>query len=478
MHIRRLSSVVFTALFLAASAFAVERNVDIRELGAVGDGKTLATGAIQKGIDQCAAAGGGTVCLPPGKWLSGTIVLRNGVTLQLDEGATLLGSADLKDYPHKTPAFQTLMSEYQKVTQSLIYAEGVEKIALRGKGQIDGQGGRFRRVEGAEGLLNRPFVIRMIECKDVLIEGVTLRNSASWMESYIACDNLTIRGIKVCNFVNGNNDCIDIDGCQHVRISNVDGSSNDDGLCFKGTSLRPTRDVVVENCRFSSHCNSLKFGTDSQGALEDVQIRNLELGQPPAGSPLIYGLPEGISGMAWEVVDGGTMQNVTIDNVKIRGTWAPIFVRLGDRGRHLKDKPRLPPGVLRNLTISNVRAEGATAMGCPIVGLTDHPIENLTLRNINISFAGGGTKKDALQTFNEKEKADKYPEATMFASRLPAFGLYCWHVKGLKLENVQLTTLQPDQRPAIALADVTGVTIDGKKVNPGDPPPGVLVLPR
>ena len=136
------------------------------------------------------------------------------------------------------------------------------------------------------------------------------------------------------------------------------------------------------------------------------------------------------------------------------------------------------PGVLRDVTISNVRAEGASAMGCPIAGLIGHPIENLTLRNITISSAGGGRRQDIVRRFDEKEKAGQYPEATMFAERLPASGLYCWHVKGLRLENVQLTTLRPDQRPAIALEDAADVTIDGKKINLGNPPPGVLVLPR
>jgi polygalacturonase len=477
MHIWRLLFIVVVTLGSAAPMRGAEQTVDIRECGAVGDGKTLATAAIQKAIDQCAAVGGGIVRFPPGKWLSGTIVLRSGVTLHLEEGATLLGGTDLKDYPHHTPAFPSLMSEYQKVAQSLIYAERVERIALRGKGLIDGQGGRFSYVKTAEGLVGRPFVIRMIECKDVLVEGITLRNSASWMESYLGCDNLTICGIKVHNFVHYNNDCIDIDGCQNVRISDVDGSSDDDGLCFKGTSLRPTRNVIVENCRFTSHCNSLKFGTDSQGALEDVQIRNVELGQVPPDTPKPKcGCPEGISGMSWEVVDGGTLQNVTIDNVKIRGTTAPIFVRLGDRGRHLKGQPRLPPGKLRNLTISNVHAEGATPLGCPLVGLTGHPIENLTLRNVSISFAGGGTQQHAEQRFDEKKKAGAYPEALMFGDHMPAFGLYCWHVKGLRLQNVQLTTLRPDQRPAIALEDAIDTMIDGKQIEPDNLPPGVRLL--
>jgi hypothetical protein len=261
-----------------------------------------------------------------------------------------------------------------------------------------------------------------------------------------------------------------------VHISNVETSTDDDGMCFKGCSLRPTKNVVVENCRFYSYCNSLKYGTDSQGGFENIQIRNVELGRPAPGTPpKILGASEGICGIALEIVDSGTMQNVSIDNVKIRGTRAPIYLVLGDRGRHLKDKPRLPPGVLRNVTISNVQAEAATNMGCPILGIPDHPIENLTLRNIKISFPGGGLEEDTIRRFDEK--ANTYPEAIKYTKRLPAFGLFCWHVEGLTLENVQLTTRQPDRRPAIGLEDAIDVTINGKKVEKDRPPAGVLFLP-
>lgn len=191
--------------------------------------------------------------------------------------------------------------------------------------------------------------------------------------------------------------------------------------------------------------------------------------------PKPNGISIGYSGMSWEVVDGGTLQNVTIDNVKIRQTLAPIFVRLGDRGRHLKGHPRLPPGKLRNLSISNVRADGAWSLGCPIVALTGHPIENLTLKNVSITFAGGGTQQHAELRFDEKEKAAKYPESAMFGDYMPAFGLYCWHVKGLTLDNVQLKTIKPDQRPAIALDDATDVVLDGKKVDPMNPPPHIRI---
>jgi len=310
----------------------------------------------------------------------------------------------------------------------------------------------------------------------VLVEDVTLRNSASWTEDYIACDNLIIRGIKVIGHVMRNNDGIDIDGCQNVHISNVETSTDDDGMCFKGCSQRPTKNVVVENCRFFSYCNSLKYGTDSQGGFENIQIRNVELGRPAPGTPpKILGVAEGISGIALEIVDGGAMKNVSIDNVKIRGTRSPIYLVLGDRGRHLKDQPRLPPGILRNVTISNVQAEAATNMGCPILGIPNHPIENLTLRNIKISFPGGGLEEDTVRQFDEK--AHNYPEAIKYAKRLPAFGLFCWHIEGLTLENVQLTTRRPDRRPATALEDAIDVTINGKKVEKDRPPAGVLFLP-
>ena len=152
-------------------------------------------------------------------------------------------------------------------------------------------------------------------------------------------------------------------------------------------------------------------------------------------------------------------------------------MRLGDRGRHLSGKPRLPPGVLRNVTISNLQADGATAMGCPIAGLAGRPIENLTLCNIKISFAGGGNRQDIAQKFDERKKAGQYPAATMFGNRLPAYGLFVWHVKGLTLENVRLTTVGPDERPAIAVDDAIDMTIDGRKVKKDDSPAGLLFLP-
>ena len=451
------------------------------DYGAVPNGTTISTSAIQQAIDAAAAAGGGTVQLTTGTYLSGTIFFKNDVTLQLDSGATLLGSTNLADYPQVIPAYPSLMYEKQQVTQSLIYAEGLHNIGITGAGTINGQGGSFTVPTSGPVLVGRPFLIRVSECNGVSVNGVTLRNSASWTQLYQASDNVSITGITVDGHAIRNNDGIDIDGCQGVYIANCTTNTDDDGLCFKGQGLRPTMNVVVENCTFNSYCNSLKFGTDSQGGFQNIQISNVALGKPPAGTPpRILGVPEGIAGLALEVVDGGIMDNVNIDGVTVTGTRAPIFIKLGDRGRHLADEPRLPPGELKNVTISNLTATGATIMGSPIVGLPDHPIENLTLRNISISSAGGGTEADTVRTFDEK--AASYPEATMFAARLPASGLYLWHADGVTLDNVQCTTVLPDGRPAITLEDVANATIINtpgvtiiEPPPPPPPPPNALV---
>ncbi len=448
---------------------------DVRQFGATPDGTTIATKAIQTAIDTCSLAGGGTVRLSGGAYLTGTLFLKNGVILQIDEGATLLGSTKLEDYPPKTPAFPTLVTEKEQVTQSIIYAERAERIGIRGKGTIDGQGKNFPFVPKTKPLVNRPFLVRIIECKEVLIEGITLQNSGSWTQSYLGCEELTIRDITIRGHASRNNDGMDIDGCQKARISGVDSSTDDDGLCFKGTSLRPTKDVLVENSRFFSYCNSLKVGTDSQGGFENITIRNMELGQPARTMPpKILGRPEGVSGLSLEVVDGAVLQNMSIDNLRIRGTKAPLYIVLGDRGRHLKDNPRSPPGVLRRVTISNVTAVTASGMGCPIIGLGSHRIEEFTLRNISISFPGGGRTEDTIRNFDEG--AGSYPEAIKYAARLPAFGFFFWHVNGLVLENVKVVTRAADERPVLALEDAHAVTIDGRRVDEGTAPAGVAFL--
>ena len=241
--------------------------LDVRAAGAAGDGTRLDTRAIQGAIDACARAGGGAVRFPPGRYLSGSIFLRSRVTLHLEAGAVLLGSAKLQDYPETVQKFRSYTDNY--TAKSLIYAEGVEDIAITGRGAIDGQGAAF---EGPYKV--RPYTIRIIECRNVFVEGVTMRDSPMWMQHYLACEGVHIRGITVRSRVNRNNDGIDIDCCRNVRISDCDISSGDDALCLKSTATLPCRDVAITNCLISSACNGLKMGTETNGGFENIVISN------------------------------------------------------------------------------------------------------------------------------------------------------------------------------------------------------------
>jgi polygalacturonase len=427
-------------VLVAGSAMAAEELHDIRDYGAKPDGKTLCTSSIQQAIDACSRAGGGTVYLPPGTFLSGTIYFKSGVTLRIAAGCTLLGSTNLKDYPPTVQEFRSYTDNY--TDKSLIYGENVENIAITGLGTIDGQGATF---EGPYKV--RPYMIRFIQCRNVTVKDVTIKNSPMWVQHYLACDDVCIIGITIRSLVNHNNDGIDIDSCRRVVISDCNIESGDDAIVLKSTSARVCRDIAVNNCILSSRCNALKMGTESNGGFQNIVITGCS----------IYDTR--LAGVALEIVDGGTMDGVVVSNITMRKIGAPIFMRLGNRARPFrKDMEKPGIGAMRNITISNIEATGANSTGCAISGLPEAKIENVTLSNIRLTFEGGGTKADAGREIPEKP-AD-YPEYSMFG-KLSAYGLYCRHVKDLKLLNVQLQLEKPDQRYAVVLEDVEDGLING-----------------
>ncbi len=292
-----------------------------------------------------------------------------------------------------------------------------------------------------------------------------------WMQQYLACDNVTIRKITVWNHCNKNNDGIDIDACHNVLIENCTLDTQDDAICLKSTLERACENVTIRNCTVRSWINTIKCGTESRGGFKNITIKKCKIrtSQKLRGKSKNFKL--GNAGIALEIVDGGTMDNVNVSDIDIEGVRVPIFIRLGNRARTRK-KGMKPPGVgtLRNVTISNIKyrdtqkEKGNT--GCAIAGITGHPIENLTLKNLDILVIGKGKKEDSIRRFDEKEKA--YPEFNMFTKRkpkrLPAYGFYFWHVKGLNIENVKIKTKYPDQRDACVLEDVSDIVIDNKAV--------------
>jgi hypothetical protein len=263
-----------------------------------------------------------------------------------------------------------------------------------------------------------------------------------------------ITGVTVRSLVNQNNDGINIDSCHRVVISDCNIESGDDAIVLKSTSARVCRDVAVSNCILSTRCNALKMGTESNGGFQNIAITGC----------VIYNTR--LAGVALEIVDGGTMDCVVVSNITMNKVGAPIFLRLGNRARPFKEDMGKPGiGIMRNITISNIEATGADPTGCAISGLPEAKIENVTLSHLRLSFEGGGTKTDAARLISEEPAA--YPEYKMFG-KLPAYGFYCRHVKGLKLLNVQLQWEKPDQRHAVVFDDVEDALIDDLDA-PGSP---------
>ena len=419
---------------------------NVVDYGAAADGARLNTKPIQDAIDACARAGGGRVYFPAGKYVSGTLVLKDNVTLELEAGATLLGSRNLDDYPVHVADMRSYTDNY--TDKSLIYAENLQNIAIQGHGIIDGQGAAFKGPYKV-----RPYLMRFIGCRGVSVSGVTIKDSPMWVQHYLGCDEVDIRSIRVHSRVNGNNDGIDIDCCQRVRISDCEIWSGDDAIVLKSTANRPCKDMVIANCVLSSTCNALKLGTETNGGFENIAISNCS----------IYDTR--LSGVTLQIVDGGTLDRVTVSNIAMVNVTCPLFIRLGDRARPFQNGGERPAmGRMRNITISNIEATGARRTGCAIAGLPGHAIENVTIENMRLAFEGGGTSRDAQRQV--PENPERYPEYNMFGV-LPAYALYCRHVKNLSLRNIQASFADREERPAMICEDVEALEIAGASLAGG-----------
>jgi polygalacturonase len=439
----------FATGWLLSAAGAAETTHNVQDFGAKPDGTTLCTAAIQKAVERCAADGGGTVRLSAGSWLTGTVFLRSGVTLQLDAGCTLLGSTNRVDYLHRRSDDPP---DAAPVVHDLIVGDKLERIAIHGAGKIDGNGSVWRDPKG-----KRPKAIMLSSCRDVRVEGVRIESTGSWAQHYRNCDRLTLRGITVFNHASFNNDGLDVDSCRDVTITGCAIDSDDDALCLKSTSTLPCERVTISDCKVSSHCNGIKMGTESGGGFLNINISKCAVSSPKR-SKVIYGRQRGLAGIALEIVDGGRMDNVSVSDVAIEGVSVPIFVRLGNRARIYKPATAKPGvGTLQNITLRNITAHGCSAIGCSITGLPDHPVRNITLENIRLSFEGGEGKAALVKPVQERPTS--YPESTMFGT-LPAWGFYCRHARGLSFRNVQLRTDQPDLRHALVCDDAGNVTLD------------------
>jgi polygalacturonase len=363
----------------------------------------------------------------------------------------------------------------------LIYADEVENVVIDGYGTIDGQGRVFPKQSWNDEGITRPHLLRFIQSHDIVVRDVTLRNSGCWMQHYLACDRVRIDGIRVVNRNNYNNDALDLDGCHDVIVRGVSADSDDDGITLKSTSPRLCEDIVIADCVVSSHCNAVKLGTETNGGFRNIAIRNIVVRPSDDQRTQFFGRPRGTSALSLEIVDGGLMENVSVDGMTIVGTESPVFVRLGHRGRGWtfsqngadgfvaqsvgggnegatrSQKPDSVEtvGSMRAIYINNVRARDCGNYGCSITGLPGHSVQDVHVSNVSIHHRGGVTREElpAIDAALRDEKAAAYPEATMWGP-LPAKGFFVRHARSVHFDNVEFFTQQPDARPDFVKADV------------------------
>lgn len=410
----------------------------------------LATEAIQQAIDEAAKTGGGTVLLSEGDYISGTIQLYSNVTLEVAEGARLLGSTNLDDYEEHIAKRRTVQDTNMGMNQSLIFAEGCENIAICGKGIIDGRGTQenFPGDETICGTPGRPFLIRVIDCKNVSVEEITLKDAACWMQNYLNCENLLLDGIRVENAVNFNNDGIDIDGCRYVWIRDCVVLSGDDALCFKGASEKNNEQILVENCEFYSSCNTIKIGTDTQGDFRNILIRDCKVGGTTEDMRHIKALGAD-SGISLEMVDGGTVENIWIRNISMSNVRSPFFIRMDDRGRVKPEDPKPEVGTLQNIILEDIEGVDCGPWGSYFLGYETKCIEKVLLRNIHIQQKA--SEKPVLKDEDFGEMHNWYPDAHMVESigDPPAYGLWVRHGKEIVLDHYEVICPENEKRPEI-----------------------------
>jgi len=469
---------------------------EVRSFGARGDGQTIDSDAINKAVDAAAAAGGGFVDFPAGRYLSFSIRLRSHVTLRFSPGAVIVAADPTSglgryDLPEKNPSDLYQDFGHSHWQNSLISAIDVEDVGIIGPGLIDGRGltrggpgapwtkrgsrplSMGTAVGGAadpealtrmEGLGNKALALK--RSRNVTLRDFAILNGGHFAVLATGVDTLTIDNLRV----DTNRDGFDIDASRNVRISNVSvNSPNDDAIVLKSSLAlgepRPTENVTITNCQVSGYdvgtlldgtfkrtqerapdrdgvTGRIKLGTESNGGFRNITIANCVFDRS--------------RGLAIETVDGGVVEDVTVTNLTMREvTTAPIFLRIGNRSR---GPDGTPIGAMRRVVISNLTAyDIEPRFAASISGLNGHPVEDVTLSNIRLVYRGGGTEEDAGRQPPEVE--DAYPEPSMFGT-LPSYGFFIRHARGLSLRDIAVSTMKPDARPPLWLHDVADVSFD------------------
>lgn len=462
-------------MMVGVMAHASSADYNVRDYGAKGDGKTLDHQAINAAIDSCVAHGGGRVVVPAGTYLCGSIRMKSHVELHLSAGAKILAApASMKAYDEaeqwEGPAYQDGGHTYLK--NSLIYAIGQEHVSITGRGMIDGQGLTKKDTEkggvvngGNIGTGDKAIAFKL--CRNILIRDVTIYRGGHFAIILTGCELGTVDNVTI----DTNRDGFDIDCCKYLSVSNCKiNTPREDALVLKSSYAlkKPviTEHIAITNCVITGYklgslldgsyipepvswvCGRFKLGTESNGGYKNISLSNCTF---------MYS-----SGLAFEEVDQGIMENITVSNITMNHVHHyPIYITTGCRNRGPKERTTVSTG--RDIMISNMVANDVDSLaGIIVTGMPDEPLRNITLSNIQLQFRGGGRAELAKREYREQGK--NYPEAK-FAKETPAYGLFARHVDGLEVNNVTFRTMKPEYRPAAMLVDVKNESITNLKAD-------------
>lgn len=431
----------------------------VTDYGAVPDGETVSTAALQAAIDDCAERGGGTVWLPAGRFVSGTLHLRSRITLHLDAGAALLGSTDLADYPvleryrrARAPADDPEDEDADAEAAAdararhFLLAEDVEDLALTGTGTIDGRAHLFAYdPETGAATPGRPlWWIRIQGARGVTVRDLTLRHSTGWTLNVGDAERVLIDGVRILNpAISPNTDGIDLRGVRGAVLTNLYIETGDDAICLKPGG-HDNEDIVIAHSVLVSDHAGIKFGTGSRGGMRRVSVSNVVIRDTRYGIALF-------------MRDGGVYEDLRFENVSISGetrhrTEYPVYVDIDRRS------PDRPLGAIRRVTFRGL--DLATRGNVLVGGQPEAPIEDLAFEDVRLRVAPT-VDLSVLRKPQGSRLIVPDPAAVDLAP--VAAHLTVGHVRGLHLRNVRVSEHgpAPEPRAALHLEGVAGAVLDG-----------------
>lgn len=403
--------------------------LNVCDYGVIGDGKTNNTQSIAKVIELAHEQGGGTVYFPPGRYVTGTIELKDNMTLFLDSGAVILGSDDPKDYPMITK--ETLPGYNREGHSGLVKALKRSNVTITGRGVIDGRGMNWWNNPKNE---HRPRAVQPILCDNVLIEGITIKNSAMWTVHPVCCSNVTINGITIKNPSDSpNTDGINPESCSNVHISNCTIDVGDDCLTLKsGTEdddlqkQYPCENIVVTNCTMLNGHGGVVIGSEMSGGVKNVTISNC----------VFNGTDRGIR-IKTRRKRGGCIEDVIISNILMNDVLVPFVINgyyqcggtdPGDGELFSLEKNPVTANtpVIKNINIANIRAKNVTASAGYIYGIPEQPVEGLTISNYSVEMSD-----------SDGEPKDK-PIMAYHVRKTKGEGVFCANIKNSVLRDISV----------------------------------------